>query len=122
MAHILIVDDDDQFRLMLRRVLQGAGYEVSEAVNGKQGIRIFKEKPADLVITDMLMPVMTGSRLISTLQKVFANLKVLAISGGGRAYTSCNYLDYAKELGVQRILEKPVSRTELLQVVEDILK
>ena len=121
MTHILIVDDDDQFRTMLRKVLQRAGYEVTEAANGEQGIDFFSENKADLVITDMLMPVMTGSRFISLLRQNFPKLKILAISGGGKMYHSDSYLDYARELGVKRILKKPVLRKEILQVVEDIL-
>ena len=122
MPRILIVDDDDQFRTMLRKTLQRAGYEVSEAVNGIQAIRVFHEDPADLVITDMLMPVMSGSRLISTLRADFPKLKIIALSGGGSLYRSASYLDFALNLGARKVLEKPLSRTELLKVIGDMLE
>jgi CheY-like chemotaxis protein len=122
MAHILIVDDNDQSRLLLRKVLQLDGYEVSEAANGEQGIQAFNQKPADLLITDILMPVMPGSKLISILRRRCPDLKIFAISGGGKAYQPESYLDYARELGANRILKKPISRNELLKAVHDILE
>ena len=122
MKRILVVDDDEQIRSMMLKILQIAGYEVSGAVNGEQAIRIFYEKPADLLITDMLMPVMSGSKLISTLKGNFPDLKIIAISGGGRAYQPENYLAYAKEIGAHKILKKPTSRCEILQAVKDVLE
>jgi len=121
MARILIIEDNDQFREMLREMLEQSGYEVVEAFNGEEGIRIYREEPVDLIITDMLMPVMPGSRVISTLRDDFPDLKIIAISGGGSLYGSDNYLNFAKELGAQRILEKPFQRKELLRAVEEIL-
>lgn len=122
MAHILIIDDDDQFRGLLRETLQRAGYEITEAVNGLQGLRIFHEKPPDMVITDMLMPVMPGSRFISTLRSDFPDVKIIAISGGGKSYYPGSFLQYARELGARAVLEKPVSRVDLLKAIKDILQ
>ena len=106
---------------MLRETLERSGYEVVEASNGKEGIRIYREKPTDLIITDLLMPVMPGSRVISKLRDDFPDLKIIAISGGGSLYGSENYLNFAKELGAQRILEKPFQRKKLLRAVKEIL-
>ena len=122
MTHILIIDDDDPFRAMLRAMLQRVGYEVTEAVNGQQGLRVFNERPVDLVITDMLMPVMPGSKFISTLRNDHPSVKIIAISGGGKSYYPGSFLHYAKELGAQAVLEKPISRIELLQAIKDSLK
>ena len=121
MARILIIEDDDQFRAMLRETLERAGYEIVEAPNGKEGIKIYREEPADLIITDMLMPVMPGSRVISELRDDFPNVKIIAISGGGNIYESDSYLSFAKELGAQRIFEKPLQRKKLLKAVKEIL-
>ncbi len=121
MARILIIDDDGHIRSILREMLQRAGYEVSEAVNGKQGLRLFHEHPADLIITDILMPIMPGSRLISILRKDFPNLKIIAMSGGGSMYRSGSYLKLASDLGAQRILEKPFLLKELVETIEDTL-
>ena len=119
MARILFIDDDEHVRAILRDMLQRAGYEVMEAVNGKQGLRLFYEHPADLIITDILMPVMPGSRLISILRKDFPNLKIIAISGGGSMYRSGSYLKLASDLGAQRILEKPFLQMELVKAIQE---
>lgn len=121
MARILIIDDDEQIRELLRDMLQRAGYEVMEAVNGKQGQRIFYEHQIDLIITDLLMPVMPGSRLISILRNEFPDLKIIAISGGGSMYRSGSYLKIASDLGAQRILQKPFQQAELVKAVEETL-
>jgi len=121
MALILIVDDDKDIRAIFRKALERSGFEVAEAKNGEEGVRLFFEKPADLIITDLLMPVMPGTRLISKLKSDFPNLKIIAVSGGGNLYQSGDYLALAKELGAMCILEKPISLSELIRAVEDVL-
>ena len=61
MARILIIDDDVQFRSMLRQRLERAGYEVLEAPDGRVGMRVFREERVHLVITDIVMPEKEGS-------------------------------------------------------------
>ena len=56
MAHILVIDDDSSIRTLLRRVLESAGHEVMEASNGRIGLDVQREAPADLIITDIFMP------------------------------------------------------------------
>ena len=56
MAHILVMEDDDQFREMLREMLESAGYQVTEAANGEVGISSYRESPTDLIILDIFMP------------------------------------------------------------------
>ena len=121
MARILIIDDDEQVRYVLREMLVRAGYEVISAANGKQGLRMFKESPTDLVITDILMPVMPGSRLISTLHEDYPNVKIIAISGGGSTHQSEGYLSLASDLGAHLILTKPIQYAELIAAVEEAL-
>ena len=121
MARILIIDDDQQVRSVLRKMLVRAGYEVVSAANGKQGIRIFKENPTDLVITDILMPVMPGSRLISILRKEHPNVKIIAISGGGSMNQRGSFLTLASDLGAHQILTKPVKFENLIATVEKVL-
>jgi CheY-like chemotaxis protein len=120
-TRILVIDDDDLVRSLLRQMLERSGYEVTEAVDGAQGMRIFNEDPTDLVITDLLMPVMSGTKLILKLQSRFPDLKIIAISGGGQMYESGDYLSFAKELGAHRILQKPISMEELLRAVQDVM-
>ena len=121
MARILIIDDDERVRFVLREMLVRAGYEVVSATNGRQGLRMFYENPTDLVITDILMPVMPGSRLIATLHEDYPNLKIIAISGGGSMHQPGGYLTLASELGAYRILPKPIKYAELISAVEEAL-
>ena len=121
MARILVIDDDEQVRSVLKKMLVRAGYEVLSAANGKQGIRIFNENPADLIITDILMPVMPGSRLISILREEHPNVKIIAISGGGSMNQPGGYLNLASDLGAQQILAKPINFEDLITAVEEAL-
>jgi len=122
MARILIIEDDPDIRSVLRQILEWEGYTVVDAQDGLQGMRRFLEAPCDLVITDLLMPGMSGSAVISKLRRRFPDLKIIAISGGGIAYGPCGYLDFARELGAQCTLLKPIRRDTLLEAVRDMLE
>jgi CheY-like chemotaxis protein len=121
MVHILLIDDDDQFRTMLRQLMERNGYEVTEASGGKEGIRLYRENPKDLVITDLIMPGKDGIETIRELKKEFPDVKVIAVSGGGRLGPQ-DYLHLAKMLGARRTLTKPINLTELLNAIEEILE
>ncbi len=121
MAQILIIDDDDQFRVMLRKLMERNGYEVVEASNGKEGIKIYRENPTDLIITDLIMPDKDGIETIQELKQNFPGVKIIAISGGGRLGPS-GYLHMAQILGAQRTLTKPIELPELLKAIEELLE
>jgi CheY-like chemotaxis protein len=121
MTHILLIDDDEQFRTMLRQLMERNGYEVTEASGGKEGIRLYREGPTDLVITDLIMPGKDGIETIQELKKEFPDIKVIAVSGGGRLGPQ-DYLHLAKMLGARRTLTKPINLTELLKAIEEILE
>jgi len=121
MARIIIVDDDVQIRDMLRQMLERAGYEVVEAPNGKVALRLCREKPADLVITDLIMPEMEGVETIMKLRHDFPDVKIIAISGGGRAGLE-EYLYSAEKLGALRTFTKPFNRKEIIAAVNELLK
>ena len=114
MARILVVDDDQHIRHLLRAVLERQGYSVVEAKNGHEGLQRYRAAPTDLVITDMQMPVMDGLQMIRELRRAFPTARVIAISGGKRA------LNMAKTL-VQRTLEKPLCMEELLDAVQQLV-
>jgi DNA-binding NtrC family response regulator len=121
MARILIIDDESQIRSMLRLMLERVGYEVVEAPDGIEGIRQYREKPADLIITDLIMPNKDGIGMIIDLKKEFPNVKIIAMSGGGVNRPE-GYLDGAKKLGASRTLTKPIDRDQMLMAVKEILK
>jgi len=121
MKLILIIDDDDLFRAMLRQMLESEGYYVVDAPDGKVGIKLYRAKPTDLIITDILMPEKEGLQTIVELQQDFPEVKIIAISGGGCVGPD-NYLKIAKMLGAQFTFEKPFQREELLEAVRESLK
>ena len=120
MPRILIIDDEDQIRKMLRQMLERAGYEVDDAPNGKEGIQRFRQQPADLIITDIIMQEKDGIETIMELRREHAKVKIIAISGGGRIGAD-DYLSMAKGLGAMRTLKKPVERETLLKTIAELL-
>lgn len=119
-ARILIIDDEEPVRSMLRQMLEGAGYDVQEACDGDEGLRLFRTNPADLVVTDLLMPNKGGLITISELRRDHPDARVIAISGGGRN-GKLNFLSTARTFPGVRTLRKPFRRAELLDVVAEVL-
>jgi len=113
-ATILIIDDEEPIRALLRFALEAAGYEVTEAANGRQGIDLYRQRPTDLIIADMLMPELNGLDLLLELTREFLHAKVIAISGAGGEQ---NVLDVAKLLGARQTFEKPFSMPQLMRAV-----
>jgi len=120
MARILIMDDDDRFRKMLREMLEVAGYEVLEAPDGEVGTKLYREDPADLIILDIFMPEKEGIETVIELKRDFPDVKIIAISAGGRM-GQLDYLDKAKSLGALKSLAKPFDRQEMLDAIEELL-
>jgi len=114
MATILIIDDEELIRLLLRSALEAAGYEVTEAANGRQGLEQFRRRLTDLVIKDIVMPELNGLDMLLELTREFLHAKVIAISGAGEEK---NVLDVAKLLGARQTFPKPFSLPHLLGAV-----
>lgn len=120
MKRVLVIDDDWQMREMMHQALERAGYDVAEAPNGKVGVNIHREDPVDLVITDLIMPEKEGIETIRELRRDYPGLKIIAISGGGRAGAD-GYLSVAKTIGADRTLSKPFDLKKILDAVEELL-
>ncbi|MDB4442451.1 response regulator [bacterium] len=121
MERILIIDDEPQIRSMLTLMLEREGYEVVEAPDGVDGIKIYRQNPADLIITDLIMPNKDGIGMIIDLKKEFPDVKIIAMSGGGLNKPD-GYLKGAKKLGAACTLTKPIDREEMLEAVRETLK
>ncbi|WP_448872184.1 response regulator [Desulfobulbus propionicus] len=116
----MVIDDDDQMRVLLRQVMEWAGYEVVEAEDGRAGIHLQRRQPVDLVITDLIMPEQEGLETITLLRKEFPQTRIIAISGGGRIGPEA-YLPAAQELGADRVFSKPFDVRELAGAVKELL-
>ncbi len=119
MKRILIIDDEELALSLLKKILEGEGYEVVEALDGQRGLDLFKEKPTDLVITDIVMPVKDGLSTIMELRQIAKDLPVIAISGGG-SIAKERYLTVASYLNV-RTIPKPFTREQIVVAVKELL-
>jgi len=119
MTSILIIDDEEPIRALLRKTLEKAGYVVLEARNGTEGLRLFRLTPPSLVITDVLMPDTDGLEIIMALRREATTVRIIALTGAANDF---DYLDVAQLLGAHRIMRKPLSMPELLQAVLEELR
>ncbi|MBC8181460.1 response regulator [candidate division KSB1 bacterium] len=121
MKRILIIDDDDQLRDMLRTMIEKEGYKVKDAPDGEVGMKLQDENPFDLIITDIIMPNKEGIAVITDMKSAYPDIKIIAISGGGRIVPN-DYLGIAEKLGADRTLSKPFERIKLLQAIKELIR
>lgn len=120
MPHILLIDDDETIQLLFHQFLTSEGYEVTQAMNGVEGMQCISEKVPDLIITDIMMPEMDGLEILQAVRKTHPDLPVIAISGGMRS-APINFLPHAKVFGACNVFEKPVPLDILRSAVKDLL-
>ncbi len=120
MAHILVIDDESQIRLLLRQMLESEGHVVTDAPDGNKGVNCYRENPADLVIMDLVMPNKDGIETIGELKNKYPDIKIIAMSGGGRGNPD-EYLRMAEQLGAAESFYKPVQKEELLKMINDLI-
>jgi two-component system, chemotaxis family, chemotaxis protein CheY len=116
MAAILLLDDDAMMRDAVERLLVQAGHTVVAVADGREGLSRLQAAMPDIVITDLLMPRMDGIEAIHAIRKINPTVKIIAMSGGGRARVM-DFLPVAARAGADFTLQKPVRRAELLQCV-----
>lgn len=121
MARILVIDDNPEFRDILRTHLEANGHRTVLAENGERGLALLESNPdIDIVLTDILMPQRDGVEVLREAKRRWPDLPVIAISGGG--WIGANeLLGMAERLGADNILQKPVKRDDLLKAVDEAL-
>ena len=115
MKSVMIVDDETAMREVLKIMLRG--YKVIEASNGREAIELYKKEMPDIVLMDIIMPIMGGIETIKEIKKINPKAKIVAIT----AYASSKG-EKAIEAGVDYILRKPFSRKEVIKVIEEMTK
>jgi two-component system cell cycle response regulator CpdR len=120
MAKIFVFDDEPSILLMLKKMLERAGHEVYLALNGREGIDLFEKHKPDLLITDIIMPEKEGLETILVLRRKCPELKIIAISGGGRIGPE-GYLPSAKIFGADMVFQKPLVQKEFVRAVNSLL-
>ncbi len=118
--YVLVIDDDCVILEMISKILTRENYNVLTSSNGNEGMEIINSTPGiDLVITDLIMPDKEGMETIQDLKRNFPDIKILAISGGGRAGAE-SYLPVAKLIGADLTLNKPFVAQELVASVQKL--
>ena len=125
MARILLIDDEKIVRYVVRRILEDGGHDVVEAPAGSEGINLFHSlavgpEPADLVLTDILMPGKSGYDTIFEIRDSGAEIKIIAMSGGGGADPKY-FLWMSKFVGADQVIAKPFRAERLLEAVDGCL-
>ena len=120
MARILVVDDDEQIRIMLEMALSRDSHEVVTAENGAVASVRQNERPADVVIMDIIMPEKEGFETIIEFRREYPKTKIIAISGGGRLGPD-QYLKLAKTMGADFIFEKPLQIARLREAIHGLV-
>ena len=120
-TRVLVVEDEKLVRRTLSMMLRAGGHEVTEVEDGQRALSYLERHPADVVVTDIIMPVKDGLELIAELRRRFPNVKIIAISGGTRS-SRADALNAAKALGANRILAKPFRQEALLDLVDELMR
>jgi len=120
MAHILVIDDDPVLRRVITLALEAAGHSVLRCENGRRAIEYLTHEPADLLITDIIMPEMDGVETVRSARRLQPHLPILAISGGG-SFDPADYLGIARAFGATDVLPKPFRPADLVERVAKLL-
>jgi two-component system chemotaxis response regulator CheY len=115
MARLLVVDDDEADRVVLRTILERAQHEVWVAKDGAEALTHFQRNPIDVVITDLQMDNVHGLELITILRELSPRPGIIAISATGEAQ-----LDMARLMGASHTLQKPIRPDLLLNAIADL--
>src|SRR6476661_2391238 len=82
-TRVLVVDDNADARLTLQLLLEAEGYRVETAANGREALRVQRERPSQILITDLFMPVVDGLETLQQFRKEYPDMPVIVVSGGG---------------------------------------
>lgn len=115
---ILLIEDDIQFHRFVKQALDAENYTVWSAFNGLEASHLLISNLPDLIITDLLMPIMDGVRLISEIKVTHPNIPIVAMSGGQSAFSPA-FLESALAVGATHTLDKPFDCEQLLELVRN---
>jgi len=117
MYRILVVDDEEKMRVLIRKYAEYEGYEVEEATDGMSAIELCRQEKFDLMILDIMMPELDGFSACREIRK-FSQIPVLMLSARGEEYDRI----HGFELGIDDYVTKPFSPKELMLRVQAIIK
>ena len=119
MTRVLVIEDNEDFRDLIRHWLEDAGFSVSTLPNGRLGLELQRLQPADIIVTDIFMPDQDGIETISALREEFPAAKIIAMSGR-ESLTDYDALRVANELGAVKTFKKPFDLDDLVEAVREL--
>jgi len=122
MARILLIDDDHAFRKMLRMALEKVGYEVVDAADADEGLKLYAQTNYDLIIIDVFMPKIDGIKAIHMIMEDFNSPKIIAMTGACLYHrTNEDVLIHAKACVAVEVFNKASAITDLLTKIKAVL-
>jgi len=118
-ATILVIDDSDPERGLIRKLLEAEGYSVIEAASGGEGLALFREKKPDLVLCDLMLPDRSGFETLHAIRAVNLSARMVAVSGTLSGVGDHEVM--VKRLNLAGVVEKPFRPGQLLEVVRKAL-
>lgn len=129
MTRVIIIDDEEDIRVVLKEIFVREGFDVAVASDGTEGLNLVRETGADLVITDIIMPGRDGVETAYDIRMEFPNTKIIVMSGGGNtgpqdyepaAIATSSYLASAESVGADLTMTKPFDRKELVKAAREL--
>jgi PAS domain S-box-containing protein len=121
MIRVLIVEDSEEGRYLLQALLQGSGYEVTVAVNGAEALEVARADPPDIVVSDVMMPIMDGFQLCRE-WKQDEELRTIPFVFYTAAYTSPQDQEFALSLGADHFIAKPTERGAFVEMLREVIR
>jgi DNA-binding NtrC family response regulator len=117
-TRVLVIDDEEIVRISCRKCLTPEGYEVDVAANGADGLKLTRENPYGLILTDLKMPDMDGMEFLMTMKEIQPEAKVIMITG----YSTVEHAEEARRLGAYNYIEKPFTPDTLIAAVKEAFR
>ncbi len=129
MSHVLVVDDNADARELVAAMLRTAGYDVSLAADGTEGLALYAELRPSLVLADIFMPGMDGIGMIREIRRSFPEARIIAMSAGWNVpnlevsgeLRDLDVLEVAKTVGANSVLAKPLDHVKVASAVAALL-
>ena len=118
LPRVLVIDDMKGVRESLRAALAAAGFDVTTASNGREGLAVLRAAAFDIVVTDIWMPEVDGLTVIKQIRAERPNLRVFAMTGGGPRLTIEAAGSIAETWGAERVFVKPFDEAALIAAIK----
>ena len=117
---VLLIEDNDEFRMLLNRLLTLEGFVVHAVETGDKAIEILRQQHFDLILTDLIVPGHEGIEIILTARGLAPDTRIIAMSGGAMN-GGHDYLPLAGKMGASSVLQKPFGRAQLVETINQVM-